>query len=122
VARQFAVSRREIAVDFGSVFEREEGEQREGRGGFIGGVLMAITARITGGVIPSVSRRERIPGKKEDLTRWSHLSARKKRKEKEKKRKGYAGEKQASWAAARLVWAPGRPSWADAVLFSFFLF
>jgi hypothetical protein len=59
VARQFAVSRQEIAVDFGSVFERKEGEQREGHGGFIGGVLMAITARITGGVIPSVSRRER---------------------------------------------------------------
>jgi hypothetical protein len=55
------------------------------------------------------------------LTWWSHLSARKKREIKEKKRKGVrGGEKQASWAAARLLWAPGRPSWADAVLFSLF--
>jgi hypothetical protein len=33
---------------------------------------------------------EEFPGKK-NLTRWSHLSARKKRKEKERGRKGVAG-------------------------------
>jgi hypothetical protein len=33
------------------------------------------------------------------------------------KRRG--GER--GWAATRLVWAPGWPSWAGALLFSFFL-
>jgi hypothetical protein len=52
------------------------------------------------------------------------VSSEEKKKKKKNKRKGRGtrGGKQASWAATRLVWAPGRPSWADAVLFSFFLF
>jgi hypothetical protein len=57
------------------------------------------------------------------LTWWSHLSARKKKRNKRKEKEGVrggGGGKQASWAAARLLWAPGRPSWADAVLFSLF--
>jgi hypothetical protein len=45
--------------------------------------------------------------------------------EKKKKRTGRKGLRaEAGWAgsgAARLVWAPGRPSWADAVLFAFFV-
>jgi hypothetical protein len=101
---------------------RKEGE----RGVLIGRVFMAITrGKITGALLRRRFRKQR---EKEGncqrlgvtLTGGSHLSGKETKKEEEKEKEGVRGGKRASWAAARLVWAPGRPSWDDAVLFSFF--
>jgi hypothetical protein len=107
--------------------EKVEGEARGGRGLLIGSagtqIKHAVKGIEGGGVTPAVSSEregEEFPGKK-NLTRWSHLSARKKRKRKRKRKseEGGCGMRPAGLVRWLLGWSG---SWVGPVAAFHFFF